>query len=125
MTAITVNLPKLPAWAKVLEADPRFSIVIEGDTDRYVAEWLQLLKVKVPDQYWLETAYQCAKMDLQTAIEGTEFDPRTATKSACFKFSRSSKYALGQHPPGKGTLAATQGREAREHYRRIRGRLPF
>lgn len=125
MSEVQVDLPKLPAWARVLAADERYAIVIEGDTDRYVSEWLQLLKVKAPDQYWLEVAYQCAKLDLQLAIEGTEFDPRTLNKPALFKFTRSSKYALAQHPAGKGSAAATKGREAREHYKRVRGRLPF
>lgn len=124
MTQTTVDLPNLPDWAKAHVNDGGM-LVVEGDTDRYVAEWLQLLKVKTPDQYWLEVAYQCAKMDVQTAIEGSEFDPRTCKKPHYILFSRSSKYALAQHPTGKGAAAATQGREARDHYKRVRGRLPF
>lgn len=115
----------LPAWAKIGDPDDKYSITLLASTDGYVDEWLPLLKIDKPDQYWLEVAYQCAKMDLQRAIEGTEFDPRAAGKSAAIKFDRSEKYALNKHPTGKGAAAATQGREAREHYRRVRGRLPF
>jgi len=117
---------RLPPWAKRAKNQSDWaSITIEADTDAYVAEWFGLLGVTKPDQYWLEVAYQCAKLDLQTAIAGTEYDPRIGGKPAEFKFNRSDKWALKLHPTGKGIKAATQGREARGHYVRIRGRMPF
>lgn len=116
----------LPAWARVVESpSPKVSICIEADTAGYVKEWFALLNVGVPDQYWLEVAYQCAKMDLQSALIGTPYDPITSGKPAEFHFSRAPEFALTAHPKGKGVEAASRGREAREHYRRIRGRLPF
>lgn len=116
----------LPGWARIAEThSEKVSVCIEADTAGYIKEWFGLLNVETPDQYWLEVAYQCAKMDLQTALLGTQYDPRTSGKPAEFHFSRAPEYALTAHPKGKGVEAASKGREAREHYRRIRGRLPF
>lgn len=116
----------LPPWAKVGPAKDAFSIRILVDTDGYVTEWLKLLGADhKPDQYWLEVAYQCAKLDVQTALVGTTYDPRTAGKSAEFLFSNAPQWALKKFPVGRGTEPASRGREAREHYVRIRGRLPF
>lgn len=120
---------ELPAWARIKDVpdNGRVSIIIEGDTDGYTREWFELLGVNLADadQYWLEVAYQCAKMDLQMALEGTPFDPRTAGKPAEFHFTRHNHWKQKLHPPGKGIVAASKGLEAREHYRRIRGRLPL
>jgi hypothetical protein len=116
---------KLPSWAKVVQGSDRVSVRIEVDTAGYVKEWFEKLKVTKPDHYWLETAYQCAKMQLQEALVGTQYDPRVANKPAEFHFKRSPEHALSRHPTGKGARAATQGREARQHFKRIHGRLPW
>lgn len=127
----------LPPWAKRIDTygsqNGKVSVCIEADTDAYVPYWLKLLGVMAedgsylqdPDQYWLECAYQCAKMDIQLAITNTEHDPRDAGMSAEFRFSRSEKWRQANYPPGRTAAAATQGREARDHFRRIRGRIPF
>ena len=121
----------LPAWAQVEShrqvQDGTFSISILCDTDAYVRHWLPLLG-KSPsdaDQYWLEVAYQCAKMDVQLALEGTKYDPRTAGKPARVHFSRCNHWQQHLHPVGLGVARATRGLEARGHYRRVRGRLPM
>lgn len=69
-----------------------------------------------PTQYWLEVAYQCMKMELQVAMRGYGFDIRIHDPE--------KKWAHKQFPPGRGLVAATWGREAREHFRRLRGVLP-
>ncbi len=127
----------LPPWAKRIDTyasqNGKISVCIEADTDAYVPFWFKLLGVMAedgtylqdPDQYWLEVAYQCAKMDLQLAITNTEHDPRDAGMSAEFRFSRSEQWPQSKFPPGRGATAATQGHEARDHFRRIRGRIPF
>lgn len=116
----------LPDWARVSgKSSDRVSIVIEADTDAAMKEWLALLGIERPDQYWIEVAYQCAKLDLQSAIAGTPYDPRTSGKSAQFNFSRADQWALKKFPVGRGTGPATEGREARAHYIRIRGAMPF
>ena len=135
----------LPSWAtRDDEASPvqagKVSIVVNVDTKAAYDEWFKLLssteypeqegvtRMDTPsaiNQYWLETAYQCAKLDVQAALVGTEFDPRTANKPAEIHFSNCPDLALAKWPPGDGILAATKGRQARRHYRRIRGSLPF
>jgi hypothetical protein len=129
--------PALPPWAQVIETHAsnsgKLAVCIEADTAAYVPYWLELLGVidadgtaiQEIDQYWLEVAYQCAKMDLQLAIENTEHDPRTAGKFAEFHFTADQKWKQTNYPPGRTSAAASQGREARQHFTRIRGRLPF
>jgi hypothetical protein len=116
----------LPKWAKMAEShSPKVSCLIKADMDGAMKEWLDLLEVKEPDQYWLEAAYQCAKLDLQAALAGSPMDPRISGKPCEFHFSRAPQWALANFPKGKGPRAATQGKEARSHYVRIRGRMPM
>lgn len=115
----------LPPWARALPCGQKFCIRIEADPDGYIPEWFKLLEVGKPDQYWLEVAYQCAKLDLQSCLAGTDYDPRIAGKPAEFHFLDRPEWALTRHPKGRGKDAASKGKEARAHYRRIRGRLPF
>lgn len=139
----------LPPWASVEEShlsdSGKVSIVIAVDTAAAVEEWLALLsdspaveawvQAEDPkalprhrprlDQYWLEVAYQCTKLDVQTAIAGTEYDPRISGKPAQFHFNRADEYALIRHQYGRGIEIATQGKEARNHYVSIRGRMPM
>lgn len=129
-----INLPKwmqrdklqLPDWARLMEvADTSVSVNIEVDTNKAMREWIGLLGSPPLDQYWLEVAYQCVKLDVQQAIAGTEYDPRVAGKSAQFHFTRADQWAQKKHPVGKGAVAASQGKEARGHYVRIRGSMPM
>ncbi len=87
-------------------------------TDEQEKERPQLVAVQDadnPTQYSLEVAYQCLKMDVQSAVGfGVEIHIKDAKKA----------YAQKGHPPGRGALAATQGREARGHYERMRGAVP-
>jgi len=79
------------------------------------------LKAKgfVPDRYWLEVAYQTMKMDLQTVMGRFNFTI-VVRGGAGYK----DRWALKNHPEGRGVDAATKGREARAHYKRMRGFLP-
>lgn len=117
---------QLPEWASV---DPRVpnkvSININVDTNKAMREWIGLLGSPALDQYWLEVAYQCVKLDVQMAIAGTEFDPRISNRPAQFHFLRADQWAQKKHPVGRGAQAAAQGKEARGHYIRIRGSLPM
>lgn len=119
-------LPLLPSWATVADhPDDRVSICVDIDTDAAMNQWMKLLDAPSIDQYWIEVAYQCAKLDVQMALVGTPHDPRVSSKSAEFRFDRAPQWGLARHPHGRGTAAATQGREARGHYVRVRGRMPF
>lgn len=77
--------------------------------------------------YWLEVAYQCAKMDLQVAVHRLQFEIRM--------HGGREKYAQRTAPQGRPTAYAAgaytgageqqlRGKEAREHYKRLRGFAP-
>lgn len=120
----------LPSWAKFIEGSPKACCIVEVDSEKAYEEWLAKFIFPVGpaaeiDQYWLEVAYQCIKMDVQAALEGTEMDPQKAGRYAQINFTRAPRFALANHPAGKGADAASRGLEARAHYVRIRGRVPF
>lgn len=121
----TKAVMNLPPWAKQVPHKRWSCIRIECDPDVFYPYWLGLLGVDKPDQYWLEVAYQCAKLDVQRALEETKYDPRVAQKPAEIRVLNRPKWALSQYSRGKGTQAASQGKEAREHYKRVRGRVPL
>lgn len=105
----------LPAWAKHVGKTHRGLPRIEVDPDKFYPVLLKELGFEEIDQYALEVAYQCMKMDLQVAMGGFGFEIRMLNRS---------DWALKNHPAGRGIEAATFGREARQHYVRIRGALP-
>ncbi len=154
---------KLPPWASVKpDADDKFGIDLVIDGDAAYREWLATLQTETQkqlaawlatppaersagppevlttsadvDQYWLEVAYQCIKLDVDMALEGTQFSAAGSGKHVHRRITRASQYAQANYVdnhainvPGKemtGAERATQGHEAREHYKRIRGRLP-
>lgn len=131
----------LPPWAKVADRQhERASITIDVDSAAAYAYWLELLDNPPLDQYWLEVAHQCIKLDLQAALANSEHDPRFAERHAAFHFLRAEQYAQAGKPTGRsvtkrgrdgkdvtlsGANLASQGLEAREHYKRVRGSLPL
>lgn len=80
------------------------------------------------DQYWIEVAYQCAKLEAQRLVRDAELWPAGGTLAIIVESRKGQdggrSWALVDHPVGRGVAAATKGREAREHYRRWRGELP-
>lgn len=125
---------QLPPWAKIIEpTSDKVCVIVEVDSDTAYDAMLKELGVFTSDgadllgcdQYWLEVAYQCIKMDVQAALEGSALDPRRAGKCAQINFTRAPRWELKKFKMGKGVAAATKGREARGHYKRLRGRIPF
>lgn len=118
---------QLPAYAKIVEGNPKLLVTVEVDSDIAYGLMLDELGVAADkvDQYWLEVAYQCIKLDVQAALEGTELCPVKNECAAQINFTRAPRWALINFPVGRGTLLATKGREARQHYKRLRGRIPF
>lgn len=110
-------MPELPSWATDGGKTAKGMRIIEVDADAAYKAWLADLDVKKPDRYWLETAYQCIKMDVQVA-SGEPIEMRWKMDSGYKNWSQTD------YPAGKGAAAATLGREARDHYRRIRGFVP-
>lgn len=111
---------QLPAWAKAIAPGK-----IEIEAAKFYPEWLGLLGVKEDqiNQYWLECAFQCAKMDIQFAVAGTELMPPEGGALVILvkdDDKASGKWAQKKYPEGDGIKAAAQGKQAREHYKRIR-----
>lgn len=90
-------------------------------------------------RYWLEVAYQCAKLDVRLGIEHSELSPprggalrmiiEDGDKSL---FCQKGKPAGPEHPtakmivdgkevPASGEVLASRGYHARYHWKRIRG----
>ena len=109
----------LPEWATEISKGR-----IEVDPDLFHPAFLKELGVEKDkiDQYWLEVSQQCMKLDLQRIVTGTELAPKPGGALIILIKNRPD-WALKNHPKGKGPDAATQGKEARQHYRRIRGGL--
>jgi hypothetical protein len=73
------------------------------------------------DQYWLEVAFQCAKLDVQFAVAGTSLQAKAGGALWIIVVdSDKKKYRRANHPQGRGSDVAAQGLEARMHYQRIR-----
>jgi hypothetical protein len=110
----------LPEWAKPREKKEGDRGAPWVDVDTHAAypailKELGIEKEEQLDQYWLEVAYQCIKMDVQMSC-GFNIQIRMRDPD--------KRYAQKKYPKGKGAFLATQGREARGHYKRLRGALP-
>lgn len=106
---------KLPAYAKHggLSGElPRLDV----DADAAYRAWLKELGVTEPDQYWLEVAYQCIKLELQAAMRTFTFEIRIHDPA--------KRWAQRKFPIGRGPVRAAQGKEAKRHFQRLRGGLP-
>ena len=114
----------LPAGCEVIsdEGGPRLKISIDPEVayQALLEEFAERCGFDGEvDQYWLEVAYQCAKMDVQAAVlrAGGDF-------GFAIKVLNRPDYALRNWAAGRGIEAATQGKEARQHYKRLRGWIP-
>lgn len=106
---------QLPAYAK--QGIPRGEMpLVHVDADRAYRAWLKELGVTEPDQYWLEVAYQCIKLELQVCMRGFTFEIRI--------HDAGKRWAQAKFPKGRGAIAATYGYEAKGHFARLRGGLP-
>ncbi len=90
---------------------------------RIKPEWIECLIDLDADPttcYWLEVCYQCHKMELQIAMKTFAFEIHV--------HDYGKKYAQRDHASGRGAQRAAGGmqggREAREHFKRLRGFIP-
>lgn len=100
--------PSMLAELKTAKAD-------ESMVDENKKSILDKLDPEKPDVYWLEVAFQCIKMEIQL-IEGFSIEIHIKDPE--------KKWNQKKFPKGRGWFAATKGKEARNHFRRLRGRLP-
>lgn len=88
------------------------------------------LRSEIPDAYWLEVCFQSIKMDLQVAMKTFTFEIRISDpgKRWAQAFVWLDKRKSGPRPQGRGPEKASGGpgggREARQHYKRLRGFIP-
>lgn len=105
----------LPPWMAI-----RDDGVVEVDPDGFYPFYLAQLGVKEPDQYTLEIAYQCMKLDCQViACSVDAIDPRrtgTPTSIHVIGGDRATRWAQSTFPKGKGSKAATEPRKAGDPY---------
>lgn len=92
------------------------------------------------DQYWLEVCYQCVKLETDRIALERGFHPRQTgiglSRTIMSEGGRKQRWAIKNYPdrhadvwpgtntPRSGVDRATNGKEAREHYKRIRGFVP-
>lgn len=108
----------LPDWAWLGDKSAEGLDVVHVDADRAYPALLSELGVKKADrdQYWLEVAYQCIKLDLQVSMRKFGFEVRIHDSD--------KNWAQAKFSAGRGAEVATKGREARDHYRQMRGFIP-
>lgn len=117
MTLITTG--PLPEWATLRKDHPGPLPRVDVDAkNAYEAMRLELGFPEKWDQYTLEVVYQCIKMELQLAMRADAF------RCEIHIHDPTKQFAQKQFPKGRGAAAATKQREAREHFRRIRGVVP-
>lgn len=92
----------------------------DGDLKAEYAEMLDDLRSDEPSAYWLEVCYQAMKLDVRVAMRRRDLqlhirDPERVYRQKARKRGRGPERAAGGLQGGK---------EAREHYRRLRGFLP-
>lgn len=127
MPAPLNNRLPLPEWAEPSEFAEQTIVV---DPDKAYPAILGELGVDPADrtQFWLETAFQIAKMDLQVAMGRFGFKILIRSDDG-----RKDRWRIAGFPdpdavPGKpettGVYRATMGKAAKRHYRRLRGFVP-
>ncbi|MDX1810433.1 MAG: hypothetical protein R3240_00675 [Gammaproteobacteria bacterium] len=91
---------------------------------------LRSLDLEKLTQYWIEVAYQMAKLELRRYLllaGKNPWPPKIRIKTG-YKTLESgdliSHWHMSNFPKGAGIAKATQGKEAREHYRTLRGFIP-
>lgn len=117
----------LPDWIAPIKGKVNTFVV---DPDIYYPRVLAELGVKKPDQYWLEVAFGCMKLDfnLHVGLCGACEPGRSVTRYVRADNGRKRRWNLTMHPPGKTDWRklslAERSRHIRENYRRIRGFVP-
>lgn len=117
----------LPDWITPVDGRVNYFVV---DPDIYYPQVLSELGVAVPDQYWLEVALGCMKLDfnLHVGLSGLRVPDKAVTRQIRADDGRKQRWNLTMHPPGKqdwSTMSIAERSSAiRENYKRIRGFMP-
>lgn len=126
--------PILPKWAsKGVALDESRIPIILVDPDEMYPAYFEEMGMKIEDnltQYWLEVFYQFMKMDLQIAMGGFAFEIRfkpsnmDAKERWCHKGKPPGQCMEASNKDMDPVAAATGGKEARNHFRKLRGFVP-
>lgn len=113
----------LPVWASAISKGK-----IAMDATEFYPDWLQRLGIELNDvdQYWLEVARQCAKLEVTFAVAGTNLMADSGGALVLIiedssKTEDGSKWAQVKFPAGKGAEAANRKDGARAHFNRVMG----
>lgn len=118
---------KLPSWAKLAGTHGVLQVVRVDTHAAYPWVWEQLRACCQPgdpecppehpdqDDYWLEVAYQCIKLELQRCMGRMDFEIHMKDPGKRWK---------QRDPNGPRAKAAAQGRGARRCYFKLRGAVP-
>jgi hypothetical protein len=111
----------LPAWLTQDGSKPNMFHIDPDIAYPAVIARLEQLNIKTgdTDQYWLEVAFQITKIVAQDLIGDADLDPRPAAALILNIQSdggRKGRWAMRGFNKGKGTIAATKGKEARNTY---------
>ncbi len=109
----------LPAWLTQDGTKPNLFHIDPDIAYPAVIGRLEQLNVKTgdTDQYWLEVAFQVTKIVAQDLISDNGLDPRPSAAlilSIQSGGGRKGRWALRGFNKGKGTIAATKGKEVRQ-----------
>lgn len=102
-------------------AKPPAEMADDKDQPQLRKEWVECFKeLDPPSAYWLEVAYQCMKLELQVAMRTFTFEIHVHDSA--------KRWAQKKAKKGRGAEKAAGGvqggKEAREHFARLRGVLP-
>lgn len=99
-----ISLPNWAAWGE--------DGFVEVDPDVVYPIYLEALKVKKPDRYWLEVARRCFTEDLR----------RVHGPGLKLRILRRPDWRLDKFPKGAGAEAGSA--EFRRHYRKLEAEAP-
>lgn len=109
----------LPNWA---EWHPTSDNTVLVDPDIMYPYFLKEYGVAVEkaSRYWIEVCYQSMKLDLQATLRRSDFIIHVRADDG-----RKERWALKNFTGlTEEVHRATHGREAREHYKKLRGFIP-
>lgn len=129
MTKIDFDKSALPAWATLNKVTPKGQPEVTVDYGKMFPAYLEELGVTNITQYWMEVCRYFMKCDLKMALKTDNIFIRLKSDTASKIQWRQAEYPKGDCvlPENKGldpVEAATRGKEAKHHFKRLRGFVP-
>lgn len=109
----------LPDYAKEISPGK-----VEVQASEFYPFWLDSLGVSEPDQYWLDVAFVCMRMDIQLATELTESAPPRGGALVIIVQDSEKTYAMNKWPVGDGAGKLTR-KKAQQYFQKVRRATPM